>query len=136
MSIELSRVHALRQGWVSALAVGPLHKAGADYLKSTAGEVWISRERLLHIDNQHDGLSDFEIISMSFGLMNGLFVADEKRPNCLIISYVLPNQSRRYKIAIKSAAQGRELWVSTFHRTRPRQTRTLLTRGRVIKPHS
>ena len=135
MTIELSRIFSLRKGWSKLEIVGPLHDAGSSYLKSNTGLVALSHERLLHID-KHGGFSDFEIITIPFGLMNGLIIGDDKNPKHLIISYLYPDNNVRYKTVIKSANNCSELWICTFHRLRPRQTRDLLKRGPIIKRHS
>lgn len=134
MTLELSRLSVLRRGWTNTEVVGPLHQKGVAYLKSKINVVSLSRERLVHID-QHGGFTDFEIITIPFGLESGLFIADDKKHNHLIISYLYPDNDTRYKAVIKSANHGSELWVCTFHRMRPRQTKNLLVRGSIIKKH-
>lgn len=136
MPIERSQVHRLRQGRDGTLFVGTLARAGVEFLRAKTVSVLISKDGLLHIDKQHDDITDFDVITMSFGLQRGLFIGDRSQPTHLIISYIYPDNSVRYKIVVKSALNGSELWISTFHRLRPRQTRTLLKRGLVIKPHA
>jgi hypothetical protein len=135
MALELSRIFTLRKGWSRLEVVGPIHDKGSEYLRSKTGLVSLSHERLLHID-KHGRFTDFEIITIPFGLIHGLFICDVKRPNHLIISYLYPDNDTRYKTAVKSANHGAELWVCTFHRLRPRQTKDLLRRGPIVKRHS
>jgi hypothetical protein len=134
MTLELSRVLVLRKGWSRLESVGPLHNKGVAYLNSRTSVVNISHEGILHID-EHGGFTDFEIITIPFGLMNCLFIGDLQEPNRLIISYLYPDNNTRYKTVVKSANNGAELWVCTFHRMRKRQTKTLLKRGPIIKMH-
>jgi hypothetical protein len=134
MTLELSRIFSLRRGWSPHEIVGPLNDRGAEYLRSKTNIVRLSHERLIHID-EHDGFRDFEIITIPFGLMKGLFIGDVRKSNHLIISYLYPDNNTRYKTVVKSANHGSELWVCTFHRLRPRQTRDLLKRGPIIKNH-
>lgn len=117
------------------MVVGPLAHEGVSYLKAAISDVSISRESLIHIDKKHFDITDFEIITMAYGLQNGLFISDIRKENCLIINYIYPDNRIRYKMVIKSAANGTELWVSTFHRLRERQTKALLSRGHIIKKH-
>jgi hypothetical protein len=115
--------------------VGPLDLIGVRYLKSQTEDVRLTHKQLLHID-KHGGIDDFGIIAIPFGLSNGLFIGELKRLNHLIVTYVYHDNNVRYKAVVKAARGGEELWLCTFHRMRPRQTRDLLERGYVVKPHT
>ena len=134
MTIELSTVFQLRKGWLANVSVGPLAAIGVDYLRALVSDVRLSRDVLLHIDKH--GMNDFDIITIPFGLQKGLFIGDERYPNMLVVNYLYPDSATRYKVVLKCAQQGRELWVSTFHRLRPRQMKSLLKRGIIVKTHS
>ena len=134
MTIELSTVFQLRKGWLANVSVGPLAAIGVDYLRALVSDVRLSRDVLLHIDKH--GMNDFDIITSPFGLQKGLFIGDERYPNMLVVNYLYPDSATRYKVVLKCAQQGRELWVSTFHRLRPRQMKSLLKRGIIVKTHS
>jgi hypothetical protein len=63
-------------------------------------------------------------------------LARETRPDrrkTLVFCYQGP--TRRYRAVIKIAKGGHELWFSTMHRTRPRQTKTLLKEAVIIRRH-
>jgi hypothetical protein len=135
MTIELSNVVKLRKGWLSDVSVGPLNPIGVRYLNSSVNDVRLTHKQLLHID-KHGGITDFDIITIPFGLVKGMFIGEKKHPNHLIINYIFPDNYTRYKAVIKSAANGSELWLCTFHLTRPRQTKDLLKRGHVVKKHA
>ena len=81
-------------------------------------------------------MDDFDIITIPYGLQKGLFIGDERFPHMVVVNYLYPDNLTRYKVVLKCARQGRELWISTFHRLRPRQTKSLLKRGIIIKAHS
>jgi hypothetical protein len=135
MTIELSNVSKLRKGWLADVVVGPLNPIGVRYLTSSVVEVRLTHAQLLHID-KHGGFSDFDIITIPFGLAEGLFIGDDLRKNHLIITYVYPDNLVRYKVVVKSARSGTELWLCTFHRMRRRQTKDLLKRGNIVKRHA
>jgi len=135
MTIELSRLQQLRKGYVKSLSVGPLHVIGSTYLRAETNDVRISQGTLLHIDGEHGDLSDFTIITIPYGLIYGMFISDAQKPSRLIVTYVYPDDNIRYKAVIKSANSGRELWLCTFYRMKPKQTQALLKRGGVIKTH-
>lgn len=42
----------------------------------------------------------------------------------------------RYRLFVKSTMRGDELWVTSLHRTRQRQTKALLNRGRILRHHA
>ena len=134
MTLELSQVFRLRRGNHDE-AVGPLADEGVAYLRSSTSIVRVCGERVRHFDDRQRSLTDFEIITMSYGLAHGLFIADDDNTHCLLVNYCYPDTGVRYKIAVKVANNYTELWVSTFHRLKPRQTIPLLKRGRIIRTH-
>lgn len=136
MPIELSQIWQLRRDPRCIVFVGGLADEGCEYLASSTGIVNISGERLQHIMKDHKDLTEIDIISMSYGLQHGMFASDPRDSKCLVVTYVHPDTQVRYKIAVKCAAGGRELWVSSFHRMRKRQTSALLKRGKLIRKHS
>jgi hypothetical protein len=77
----------------------------------------------------------FDFIKLPIGLARGLVITDGRTPRSVVVCYVAPDSNVRHKVVVKATANGSELWVSTFHRTKPRQTRALLARGRVLKTH-
>jgi hypothetical protein len=115
--------------------VGDLAHEACDYLGSNTAIVSVTGESIRHFYARNRAITDFEIITMSYGLRHGLIIADSQKPNCVIINYVFPDTQKRYKIAVKSANNKTELWVSTFHRLRPRQSIALLKRGVIIRTH-
>jgi|ERR1700722_3645162 hypothetical protein len=132
MTIELSNLFGLRNGRIREVSVGPLNDIGISHLKSKTDDVRLTHKQLLHID-KHGGIDDFGIIAIPFGLNYGMFIGEHASPNHLIITYVYPDNNIRYKAVVKTARGGEELWLCTFHRMRPRQTKDLLKRGYVVK---
>ena len=135
MAIELSQVARLRRGGPVSAVVGPLAREGRLYLNCQATDVILAGDAMRHVAEVHADISDLDVISMSYGLRCGMYVTDNKRPHHLIIAYSHPDTQTRYKMIVKCTAEGRELWVSTFHRLRPRQTRALLSRGKILRNH-
>ena len=135
VAVELSEIFHLRKGWKDEVVIGPLASEGVVHLRSSTDIVRLSRNSLIHIEERHGSITDFEIITIAYGLAKGMYISDSKRENHLIINYIYPDTGFRYKAAVKCANKGQELWVSTFHRLRPRQTKPLLKRGALIRPH-
>ena len=135
MTLELSQVYTLHKNKYSVADVGPLAPEGVAYLKAKTDIVRVIGSSVNHFFEKDRAISYFEIITMSYGLRHGLMIGDASKPNCLIINYISPNSSVRFKIAIKSANNFTELWISTMHRLRPRQTMALLKRGVIVRTH-
>jgi hypothetical protein len=51
---------------------------------------------------------------------------------CLVASYL--HEETRY-IATMKRAPSCEIWITTFHRSKPKQTKALLKRGEVLRTH-
>ena len=136
MTLELSQVTTLRKNKLFVADVGPLAPEGVRYLKTSTNMVRIIGSTLSHIFDRGRYISDFEIITMPFGLKHGLMIGELADPNCLIVNYIYVDTGIRYKVALKSANNNSEIWVSSMYRLRPRQTKPLLKRGVVIKNHS
>lgn len=81
------------------------------------------------------GVSISDVANMQNYLDVGLTILEKNRPNSFILSVQNTNQTSRYKAAFKVAQHGHEIWVSSFHETRPRQTKALIARGYIIRKH-
>ena len=115
MTIELSTLYGLRKGRIREVSVGPLDRIGVIHLRSKTNDVRLAHKTLLHID-EHDGIDDFGIIAIPYGLSDGMFIGEHSAPNHLIITYVYPDNNIRYKAVVKTARGGEELWLCTFCR--------------------
>lgn len=66
-------------------------------------------------------------------IRNGLWIAETNGRACVV--YSDQNTNKRYISAIKVAAKGYEVYLTTFHLCRPRQTASLLKRGTILQTH-
>ena len=98
-------------------------------------DVRLSRETFFHIRDQHPHieLEHFKMLPDAF--RQGLIIHENDRPWFATICYNHPESGRRYVIPIKSTDAGDEILIQSFHRMRPRQTRSLLNRGQVLRCH-
>lgn len=98
--------------------------------------VHLSRDVLAKINREHPDLADFTFLELPHLIRHGLWVGDRDKPLCAVASCEGAYTPSRYRVAIKRSAHGLDLWVSSFYRTKPRATRSLLKRGDVIRMHT
>lgn len=127
---ELFRVAA---GIVQEVKVCRLSSSVAKDIGATTEVVKLSNANLIHILRDHKDLTVSEFLLLPKAIQFGLLVWDR---NALVACYQHPYiETRRYIAAVKLTAGKSELYVTTFHKSAKRQTRTILGRGRKIKNH-
>lgn len=137
MPLELSRLHSLRCGpYLTSVPVGDIPEIVANSLATDFRSVNLSRESYEKIVRRHSDLSDFDFLNLPFILRHGLWIAERNEPQCRVALSPVPGSEQRYKAVIKRATRGPELWLTAFHRTKPRATRAIMKRGTVIKFYS
>jgi hypothetical protein len=97
--------------------------------------VRLSRASLTHIIGDHSDVDVSQLMMMPKAIQWGLLVDDQDRPGTIIASYQDPYAARRYIAILKITRNRQEIWVSTFHRSKERQTRRILEKGPVLKKH-
>ena len=98
--------------------------------------VRLSRSTLTHIIGDHVDVDVSQLMMMPKAIQWGLLVDDRERPNHIIASYQDPYATaRRYIAVMKITRNRKEIWISTFHRSKERQTRRILEKGRILKKH-
>lgn len=97
--------------------------------------VYLSADSLNHIAEEHPDVTDFDLLHIPLAIKYGLIIRDTNASNHLMISYLPKGEGKRFKCVLKAAAEGTEIWVSTFHRIKARQTRAMLRRGSVVRRH-
>jgi len=127
----------LYSGKIEYIEIGRIHIVAASIIGAHAVDVRLSRETLQHITKTHPDMVPYDILLLPDAVQAGLIIQEEHRPNHLSICYQHPKiEKKRYIAGLKYAAGTHELWVSTFHRAKPRQTISMLARGQVIKRHT
>jgi len=97
--------------------------------------VWLSRASLTHIIGGHGDVDVSQLMLLPKAIQWGLLVDDRDRPGNIISSYQDPYADRRYIAIMKIARNRKEIWVTTFHRSKARQTRRILRKGPMLKKH-
>ena len=135
MAISLADLVPLKQNPDASILVGWLPKSIEAHFGWKARRVYIKGERLAHILN-HPDMTEIEVLLIPNALAYGLLLQERDRPERLIACYQHPeDESKRYKAAVKVMDNGFEIWISTFHRTRRKQTKTLLARSIKLRDH-
>jgi len=137
MSLELSRLQSLRCGPPGvSTPVGEIPREVAEYLQTQFRTVNLSRDTLEKVNKRHSDLSDFVFLEIPHLLRHGLWIGENRKPLCAVTSCEGAYSPLRYKVAIKRAINGPELWLTSFHRVKPKATAALLRRGHVIRPYT
>ena len=133
--LELSEIAALREGRRDPILVGEFPLVVQDALKLKVNSVYISLASLKHIERRHTDVTDFDLLLLPVVLRNGLYLQEKTKRNIIISSYHDSISGRRFVAVSKIAANKFEIYVSSFYRTKPRQTRRFLERCEIIRTH-
>ena len=126
MTIELSRLQALLKNKNGSLQVGRLPTHVSSILKCPMGIVYLSCQSLQHIIDAHPMISFIDMLCLTDMISHGEWFADKTNGACVV--YAHPDTMKLYKGAIKVARDRCEIYVTTFHRTDPRQIQSIRSR--------
>ena len=97
-------------------------------------EVKLTKHRLNHIIDGHVDVKAKDLMFLPDAITRGLIIQEHLNPPSINICYQHPViEKRRYKVNIRCI--GGELLIMSFHKTRKRQTRSLLKRGKILRRH-
>ncbi len=100
-------------------------------------EVLLSKDTVLKQHERHPDLEAEHYTILPFIIRHGLVIHEKKGRRSLAICYepapLYPGG--RFMVALKSPVHGREIFVTSLHRTKPRQTQALLKRGNILRNH-
>ena len=132
MALTLSDLQCLRCGVRASHPVGQIPPNVLSELGWDMPWVYLSTESCIHIFKVHSDLQEFDVLALPAVINRGLLIRETHRPRCLVASYVL--EGARYIATMKRAPRC-EIWVTTFHRSKPKQTKALLKRGEILRSH-
>jgi hypothetical protein len=125
----------LLAGQIEVVVVGTLNPPAVSLLAAQTPLICIAKKELIHILNDHDDhITLKDLMLMPAMITDGLIIKEHHRPNRLVSCFELSAQ-KRYCLAMKLAKGGHEGWISTLHRTKPKQTQRYLARGVIIQNH-
>lgn len=136
MSLCLDDLYRIRSGRNNPFQVGEL----PDYVVRALGWrcpfVYLSLDSLLHIAKKHPDVTDQDLPHIPLAIRFGLIVADAKDRGIVMLSYVPQDGDKQFRCVLKATSSSTEIWVSTLHRTKPRQVQALIRRGEVLRRHA
>jgi hypothetical protein len=133
MNLELSQLHELMARTEKKILVGHLPEAARLHMHCQHDMIHLSGMTLEHIFERHPDVDFFEMQILPHALRFGVWIADRGTSCC--VSYRHRETGRFYKVSLKSAMHGTEVYVTTFHKTNPRQTQSLHNRGPILRRH-
>ena len=137
MPLELSRLQALRFGpYLTTVHVGDIPEIVASDMGTAFRAVNLSRETYEKIVGKHKYLTDYDLLQLPYILQHGLWIAEQDEIDFRVVCSSVPLNDRRYKALVKKATTGPEIWLRAFHWLKPRATRAILRRGRIVRPFS
>jgi hypothetical protein len=131
MTIELSRLQALLKNKNGSLQVGILPSRVSSILRCPLGIVYLSCPSLQHIVDRHPSITFIDMLCMSDMISDGEWFVDKANGACVV--YAHPETMKLYKAAIKVVRDPCEIYVTTFHRTDPRQIHSIRLKHKKIK---
>ncbi|PVE25628.1 hypothetical protein DC522_04725 [Microvirga sp. KLBC 81] len=134
MSFELGQLTELVFGHRQYLTVGDLPRSVAEYLGCHPGIVFLRRREAQKIWIKHPEVSPLDLLQLPLVVTKGCYYADPKRRRCVTVLYQNPHKHRPYVLGLKSAAQGCEVWVSTFYQTTEREAQKMFGKWEVLRP--
>ena len=128
--MDISYFLDLKDGRISELLICSVSSTTASMLGLKTPHIYLKTAELNHILRHVD---IFQLRHLPDMISNGLLVKETLRPDSFLAIY--QHEPHRYKIAMKIASNGREVWISTMHRTNPKQTTAILNRASIIRRH-
>jgi hypothetical protein len=135
MTLTLENFQQIRSGAQSPFWVGNLSHELIQKLGWVTPCVYFSKETLAHINEKHPDISDFDMLHIPLALKNGLVLKENSADNRVIIAYQPELQESRFRLVLKSTMRNTEIWISSFHRMKRRQTKSMLSRTTILQTH-
>lgn len=126
MSLELSQLDNLRNNPKGSVNVCYLPPAVSLYLNCPLSIAYISSLSLNHILEKHPDIKLIDMLCLPWMIQYGIWLPDKEKSACVL--YLNPDTGKRFKSAIKSAGDGYETYITTFHQCKTSQWNSLLGR--------
>jgi hypothetical protein len=99
--------------------------------------VFLSYVTLVKQCVKHPDIRAVDYSLLSDAITQGMVVLDKSKHRSVQICYQHPAfEDKRYRVFLKTTGTGDEIYVESLHRTRPRQTKSVLKRGKLLRNHS
>jgi hypothetical protein len=98
--------------------------------------VLLSKDTLIKQCERHPDIRAVQYAMLQKALDVGLVLVERANPKTAAICYQDPtDETKRYRLQIKRTEDRKSIYLTSFHRTQPRQTRALLKRSRIVRSH-
>jgi hypothetical protein len=134
MSLTLEDIHKIRAGWLDLIQVAELPSSILESIGWMCPRVYFGKRSLDHIAEGHEDVTDYDLLRIPAAIKLGMMVLDERNGDYLEIGYQTENPNIRFRCTLRTFSDT-EVYVWTFHRTRRKQSRAMLRRGRLIRTH-
>jgi len=96
MPLTLWQISLLIDRKQDPICVGSFPRSVAEQLKLLIADVYLSRDSLVHIFEEHPDLTKYDLLHVPFLLQRGLIVQETATPKFVIASYKDPDSHRRF----------------------------------------
>lgn len=121
---------------LSFVRVCDIEPALAEAIGAETREVLLSRLTIEKQLREHKDIGSTQYSLLAAALVRGMAVLNDDRPHTAQICFQHPrDEKKRYRVFIKRTGDRRRIFVDSFHRTSPGQTKSVLRRGRLIRQH-
>ena len=108
----------------------------ARLLGANTTEVMISKETVIKQAEHHPDIKAEHYEMLPDAVTRGLLVHEHTGPGRFTICYEnMTAPGKRFKVTGKCTKDGKEIYVTGFHRVKKRYTRSVLRRGTVLRWH-
>lgn len=96
--------------------------------------VYLSSQTVHKQRQRHPGLSAIDYLTLPTHIANGIVLLESGTKKRLHICFERPDGDR-FLATLKATIDGRRIYIVRFHRARKRQTKSLIGRSTILRPH-
>jgi hypothetical protein len=135
MALTLEDLQDLIAGERDPIVVGQIPFDVAARLLLRNHNVYLSANSLRHVLKEHPDVSLIDLLHLPFAIAKGMLVQEKAKTNVIVASYLDSETGKRFIAVMKIVQKGTEVWISSFYRSKKRQTKRILSRGNILKTH-
>ncbi|WP_045369001.1 hypothetical protein [Methyloceanibacter caenitepidi] len=133
MPIELSHLMQTLLGQKDALPVGDLPRPVAEHMRCHPAVVFLGSNEIKKIRMKHPEIGYEELQLLFLAIREGEYrTDDQRRERCATVFWTFKETGETFVVGLKSASQGGEVWVSTFHRISGRKLSKKIQRTKFL----
>ena len=121
-------------GEIDAVPVCEIPTSMASTIGAQTQFVYLSSQTVHKQRQHHPSLSVIDYLTLPTHISNGLVLLESSKLKRLHICFER-SDGDRYLATLKATLDGRRMYVVRFHGSRPRQTKSLIGRSTILRPH-